>query len=72
MARLYGAMSYLNTKPETTIDWLILGLPLTTCEAKSDELEKRVVGRHTINTKGISVEIKRARVFPQPLRPSDA
>ncbi|HRC60710.1 MAG TPA: hypothetical protein PLD53_07070 [Candidatus Propionivibrio aalborgensis] len=47
-ARLFGAMPCLNTQPETAIDWLLLGLPLTTDEAKSDELDKRVVGRHIV------------------------
>jgi len=67
-ARLYGALNYmLPSLPSKKIDFLVLGLPLTTFHQHSVNLSKRYVGRHVINTRGDEVEIKRCTVYPQPL-----
>ncbi|MHB1098328.1 MAG: PRTRC system protein D [Burkholderiales bacterium] len=67
-ARLYGALNYmLPTLPSRKIDFLVLGLPLTTFHQHSTNLSKRYVGRHVINARGDAVEIERCTVYPQPL-----
>ena len=68
-ARLYGALNYMLPSLPTsrTIDFLMLGLPLTTINQNAEPLMARFVGRHVINTKGDAVTIKNCAVYPQPL-----
>lgn len=68
-ARLYGALNCMlpSLPASRTIDFLMLGLPLTTISQNSDALMNRFVGEHTINRKGDKVTIKSCVVYPQPL-----
>ena len=68
-ARLYGALNYMlpTLPPSRTIDFLMLGLPLTTINRNSDQLMSRFIGDHVINAKGDTVSIKSCAVYPQPL-----
>jgi plasmid segregation protein ParM len=67
-ARLYGALNYIHEHHRrSTIDVLVLGLPMTTYRQHSAALEAKFSGSHTINTKGTKLQISRCCVFPQPL-----
>lgn len=68
-ARLYGALNYMlpTLPPSRTIDFLMLGLPLTTINRNSDELMALYIGEHVINAKGDKVSIKNCAVYSQPL-----
>lgn len=67
-ALLYGALNYmLPSLPERTIDFLVMGLPLTTFSTFGVELSKVFVGKHVINTQGDAITIGRCSIFPQPL-----
>lgn len=67
-ARLYGAFNYmLPTLPEKKIDYLMLGLPLTTLNQNSKALMKRFLGEHTVNQKGETITVENCAVYPQPL-----
>lgn len=67
-ARVYGALNYmLPTLPARSIDFLVLGLPLTTLNKYSDDLSDRFLGEHIINTKGDTVVVSSCAVYPQPL-----
>ncbi len=67
-ARLYGALNYMAPGlPSGVIDYLILGLPLTTYFKLSEPLAERFSGRHVINTRGLSITVSNCRVYPQPL-----
>ena len=68
-ARLYGALNYMlpSLPSSRTIDFLMLGLPLTTINNNAEPLMKRFIGEHTINTKDDKVTIKSCAVYAQPL-----
>jgi plasmid segregation protein ParM len=67
-ARLYGALNYMyKGLPHHTIDYLVLGLPLSTIRQHADKLADLFVGEKTINAQGHTVQIKHVEVFPQPL-----
>lgn len=67
-ARLYGALNYMSHGlPAGVIDYLILGLPLTTYLTLSDSLAKRFSGKHVINTRGQTITVNHCLVYPQPL-----
>ena len=61
-ALVLGALAYTG---EVEIDGLVLGLPLTTYEAKRSQLEAAFTGTHKIGPK--TVEIHAVSVVPQPL-----
>ena len=65
-ARLFGAINYMQL-PDNVIDVLVLGLPITTYQKHHQDLAKRFVGPHRINSRGTSVRIERCQVYPQPL-----
>ena len=68
MARVYGAFNYmLPNLPSRTIDYLMLGLPMTTLEHYEAKLSERFLGEHIINQKGDRVLVKHCAVYPQPL-----
>ena len=67
-ARLYGTFNYmLRNLPSQTIDYLMLGLPLTTLNKNQDKLADKFVGEHVINRKGDTILIRHCAVYPQPL-----
>ena len=67
-ARLYGTFNYmLPTLPSRTIDFLMLGLPLTTLNRHSEALSNRYIGEHIINLKGGTITVSNCAVYPQPL-----
>lgn len=67
-ARLYGAFNYmLPSLPSREIDFLMLGLPLTTLELHSAELSERFSGKHVINVRGDTVTVNYCAVYPQPM-----
>jgi len=67
-ARLYGAFNYmLSTLPSGDIDYLMLGLPMKTLKPHAAALQRRFVGKHTINMKGDTLVIRHCAVYPQPL-----
>lgn len=67
-ARLYGALNYMvPTLGSSVIDYLVLGLPMTTIRKHSQFLMKQFVGDHQIDVNGHSLTIKQVEVFPQPL-----
>lgn len=67
-ARLFGALNYMAPDlPEGILDYLVLGLPMTTIRKHSAALQKRFVGEHVINTNGDTLQINSVEVFPQPL-----
>jgi PRTRC genetic system protein D len=57
----------LPTLPSRTIDFLMLGLPLTTLNRHSEALSNRYIGEHTINLKGGTITVSNCAVYPQPL-----
>lgn len=61
-ACFYGALHYMG---ESTIDLLVVGLPLTTIHRAAD-LKKMMVGTHKINDT-TTVVVKDALVLPQPM-----
>jgi plasmid segregation protein ParM len=67
-ARLLGAINYMAPNlPDNTIDFLILGLPLTTYMDRHKEVAKRFTGKHVINARGDTVVVHHCEVYPQPL-----
>ena len=67
-ARLYGALNYMSHGlPGGVLDYLILGLPLTTYFTLADSLAKRFTGKHIINTRGQTITVNHCLVYPQPL-----
>jgi plasmid segregation protein ParM len=68
-ARLFGALNYMygGLGPDHVIDYLILGLPMTTINRHAAALEQRFVGPKTINALGHVVHIHCVEVFPQPV-----
>jgi len=69
-ALLYGALSYIKQMlpgERDHIDFLVLGLPLTTYTRYGKLLEQRVCGEHEINAKGDKLTIRAVQVIPQPL-----
>ena len=67
-ARLFGAFNYmLPNLPSKTIDYLMLGLPLTTLNKHQDSLSAKFVGEHVINKKGDRILVRNCAVYPQPL-----
>jgi len=67
-ARLYGALNYMASGlPDGAIDYLILGLPLTTYFKLEKQLAERFTGRHVIDTRGQIITVRNCRVYPQPL-----
>lgn len=67
-AFIYGAFNYMfRTLPSGYIDYLMLGLPMTTLKQHSAALQRRFVGEHTINMKGDTLVIRHSVVYPQPL-----
>ena len=66
-ARLFGAFNYmLPSLPGNTIDFLMLGLPLTTYRNVSDALSEKFVGEHVINDAGQTIIVKHCAVYAQP------
>ena len=67
-ARLYGTFNYMQRNlPSKTIDYLMLGLPLTTLNQNQDKLSAKFVGEHVINRKGDTILVRNCAVYPQPL-----
>lgn len=67
-ARLYGALNYMaRSLPHKVIDYLVLGLPLTTYFRHKAAVAKRFSGEHTINVRGESINVENCCVYPQPL-----
>jgi len=67
-ARLYGAFNYMRQGLQNgVIDYLVLGLPLTTYFRLEKQLAERFTGTHIIDTRGQSITVRSCRVFPQPL-----
>jgi plasmid segregation protein ParM len=55
------------TLPGRTIDYLVLGLPLTTIRNHAATIEKRFTGSLSINAQGHKLQVNHVEVFPQPL-----
>ena len=67
-ARLLGAMNYMAPNlPNKVIDFLILGLPLTTYTDRHKEVATRFTGEHIINGRGDKITVHHCEVYPQPL-----
>lgn len=67
-ARLYGALGYMAPSLKAkTIDYLVLGLPLTTIAKYAEPLSERFTGEHILNTSGTTINVKQCVVYPQPL-----
>lgn len=67
-ARLFGAINYMyRDLPDDTIDYLILGLPMTTIRDHRQTLKNLFTGTKLINNHGDKVKINHIEVFPQPL-----
>jgi plasmid segregation protein ParM len=67
-ARLFGAINYmLPTLPAPVIDYLVLGLPLTTIKKLAKDVSKKFTGPLTINARGDVVTVRHCEVYPQPL-----
>lgn len=68
VARLYGALSYIApTLKSAQLDYLVLGLPLTTYLLHAEALSNKFAGEHVVNTKGNRISIGECVVYPQPL-----
>lgn len=66
-ARLLGALNYMAPAlPTNAIDFLKLGLPMTTYVDLSEKLAKRFTGELIINLRGDVVTVRDCEVFPQP------
>lgn len=67
-ARLFGALNYMYAGlPSHTIDYLVLGLPLSTIRQHAATLAERFRGAHVINTQKQEITVRHVEVFPQPL-----
>ena len=71
MALIRGALHYMG---QSSIDLLVLGLPVNTWESYHDQLATKVIGKHILPSRDRSrpddvfeVEIRGSRVIPQPL-----
>ncbi len=62
LALVLAALGYMKVED---VDCLVLGLPLTTYEAKRRHLEEFVSGRHVID--GKTITIHKVTVVPQPM-----
>ena len=62
LALVLAALGYMKVED---VDCLVLGLPLTTYEAKRRHLEEFVSGRHVIG--GKTITIHKVTVVPQPM-----
>jgi plasmid segregation protein ParM len=67
-ARLFGAFRYmLSALPKSTIDILVLGLPLSTFAKHHEAVENRFCGEQVIGLNDEIITIKTCLVVPQPL-----
>ncbi len=67
-ARLFGALNYMYPDlPDQILDYLVLGLPMTTIRKHASVLQKRFTGKQVINANGDTLQINHVEVFPQPL-----
>lgn len=62
IALVRGALAYMNVP---RIDYLVVGLPVSTYRAKAKALRKRLMGEHPVN--GQIIEVRELEVVPQPI-----
>lgn len=66
-ARLMGALNYMARElQDNVIDFLKLGLPMTTYADLHEQLAQRFTGDQVINLRGDVITIRNCEVFPQP------